>query len=318
MKLKQMFPYLQECAEDLIKYFENHANGKNQITINAKEVFARYSAEVISVTTLGFKGNCITQENSEVYQLAMNIGHDINSLALIFKALFMPVFPKLSKLFGIQLFRQSTHDFFNKYVSDEITRRQRNQINDRFDVIQLLMQAKLDSENDKTALAWSPAELTGQIFIFFVGGFDTTSTMLQMCSWELANNPTIQSHLCREIDDVVRDWNGRPITYEILNSMKYLDMVTMEVFRKWPSFNVTDRVCSKDYTYTDNDGRTYDFKKGDAIHIPIRCMQYDSTFYENPQKFDPERFSAANKTTIINGQSILTFGNGPRLCLGKR
>ena len=42
----------------------------------------------------------------------------------------------------------------------------------------------------------------------------------------------------------------------------------------------------------------------------------DPTYIRNPQEFDPDRFSTENKTNIPSG-SILTFGLGPRACIGQ-
>ena len=39
-------------------------------------------------------------------------------------------------------------------------------------------------------------------------------------------------------------------------------------------------------------------------------------YFPNPDKFDPERFSPENKGNIPFG-SILTFGLGPRACIGQ-
>ena len=39
----------------------------------------------------------------------------------------------------------------------------------------------------------------------------------------------------------------------------------------------------------------------------------DEKYFENPTKFDPERFSKSMK----HDMSILMFGNGPRNCIGK-
>ena len=44
--------------------------------------------------------------------------------------------------------------------------------------------------------------------------------------------------------------------------------------------------------------------------------QMDSIYFHNPEEFDPERFSTETKSNIPFG-SILTFGLGPRACIGQ-
>lgn len=99
--------------------------------------------------------------------------------------------------------------------------------------------------------------------------------------------------------------------------MKYLDMVVSETLRKWPPAVVTDRKCTKEYLLKSNDGNDVLLKRGDEIYIPIFNIHRDPTFYENPEKFDPERFSDENKR-LIQPSTYLPFGLGPRNCIGSR
>lgn len=50
--------------------------------------------------------------------------------------------------------------------------------------------------------------------------------------------------------------------------------------------------------------------------IPAHELHYDSEFYPDPQKFDPDRFSTENMKTR-NAFSWLPFGEGPRVCIGR-
>lgn len=49
--------------------------------------------------------------------------------------------------------------------------------------------------------------------------------------------------------------------------------------------------------------------------IPIYSLHRDGKYWENPLKFDPERFSDENKHKITSN-TYLPFGNGPRNCIG--
>ena len=42
----------------------------------------------------------------------------------------------------------------------------------------------------------------------------------------------------------------------------------------------------------------------------------DSTYFENPEEFNPDRFSTENKQGLPSG-SIFSFGLGPRACIGQ-
>ena len=73
------------------------------------------------------------------------------------------------------------------------------------------------------------------------------------------------------------------------------------------------RCCTKDYQIP---GTNFLVPKGTPVYIPILGFHMDPKLFPNPEKFDPERFSAENKGNIVTG-SYIPFGQGPRMCLGK-
>lgn len=66
--------------------------------------------------------------------------------------------------------------------------------------------------------------LAAQLFVFFVAGFETSSGTMSHALYELALNPEVQEKLKREIEDEMEKTGGK-IDYEMIKSMKYLDMV---------------------------------------------------------------------------------------------
>jgi cytochrome P450 family 6 len=196
-----MFHLLLSCGDNLIQHLKEIHEKNGIVIVDAKNIFSKFTAEAISATTLGFKSNCIRDENNEVFQLALNIHADMNGFSGILKPMLMPFVPNFLKHF-VRVFRQSTHNFFKKYVADEIARREAEKITTGSDVIQLLIQAKNgqlkneDETKNEIVTDWSDDELiTAQVFAFFATGFETTSSLMQMCSWELAMNQEIQKNL---------------------------------------------------------------------------------------------------------------------------
>ena len=67
-------------------------------------------------------------------------------------------------------------------------------------------------------------DIISQAIVFFLAGFDTTSTLLCFVCYELATHPDVQKRLQEETDKTMQE-NGGKFTYEAVHSMKYLDMV---------------------------------------------------------------------------------------------
>lgn len=76
-------------------------------------------------------------------------------------------------------------------------------------------------------------------------------------------NPDIQKRLIEEIDEAGQDLNGAPVTYEVLQKLKYLDMIISETLRKWPPSPFTDRVCTKPYQLEASDGSKINVSSND-------------------------------------------------------
>lgn len=140
--------------------------------------------------------------------------------------------------------------------------------------------------------------------------------MLVFLTYELSIHPEIQQKLFDEINDTENHLNGKRIDYDTLQKMKYLDQVVSEGLRKWPVNPLTDRICVKDYLCEYDDGRKFQFEKGIELWIPIYGIHHDPKYYSDPEKFNPDRFSEANKHKLVPG-TYLPFGLGPRNCIGK-
>lgn len=163
---------------------------------------------------------------------------------------------------------------------------------------------------------WTDQELISQCFVFFLAGLDTVTQVMVAATYELILNPDIQLKLTEEIDETDKSLNGKEISYEVLQNMKYMDMVVSEVLRVRGPATFNDRVCTKDFNL-EVDGRIIRIEKGSQLWAPFHCYHHDPEIYPEPHKFNPERFNEENRSKI-NPAYFVPFGSGPRNCIGSR
>lgn len=58
-------------------------------------------------------------------------------------------------------------------------------------------------------------------FLFFAGGFESSSTTMSFCLYELSKYPEIQQKVYEEIIEVLEKHNGN-FTYEAVADMKFM------------------------------------------------------------------------------------------------
>jgi cytochrome P450 len=94
-------------------------------------------------------------------------------------------------------------------------------------------------------------EVTANMLLFILSGYDSVSTALASSTYVLATNSDIQRKLREEID--AQEWNDdSQLTYDIVMNMTYIDMFVREVLRMHPiavaavkrECNTTTIVCS--------------------------------------------------------------------------
>lgn len=154
--------------------------------------------------------------------------------------------------------------------------------------------------------------LVAQTAIFFAAGFETVSSSVSFCLYKFSENTEWQDKTRQEIAECLAETNGE-ITYEALDKMKFLGMVITEALRLFPPLPFIDRECTKDYIIPNTN---ITIEKGTAIIISSYGLHRDPKIYPNPDEFDPYRWSAENEQNIIP-YTFLSFGEGPRNCIGK-
>ena len=101
----------------------------------------------------------------------------------------------------------------------------------------------------------------------------------------------------------------------------YFTSLTVPVFtetlRKYPIIPFLERKCCIDYELPAPTGTgTVKLPAGTGVYIPVLALHHDPTYFPEPKRFDPDRFTEENKHSRPN-YTYIPFGEGPRMCIGK-
>lgn len=67
--------------------------------------------------------------------------------------------------------------------------------------------------------------------------------------------------------------------------MPYVEAIMSETLRLYPPATRFDRACEKEYQLTDQ----LKIPKGAIVMVPVYAIHHSTDFWEDPEKFDPER-----------------------------
>nr|CAD7462715.1 unnamed protein product [Timema tahoe] len=308
-KMRMMLPTIVGCSQDLVLFLRESADDNHILEI--RNVVANFTTDVIGSCAFGLDINSMKNPDSEFRRM----GNKVLQPTLLTVALrsLVLIFRPILKLVRHPLVSKDVNDFFLGMVKETLSYREKNKVV-RNDFLQLLIQLKNKGKVDEDLVSkMTDTLLAAQCFVFFLAGFDTSSTTISCCLHELAVNPDIQERLRKEVDKVLIRHGGK-ITYEALQDLKYMDSVVDETLRKYPPVGYLTRFCTKAYRIP---GTNVRIDKETIVIIPLYAIHHDPKYYPEPEKFDPERFSEDNIKSRPNF-TYLPFGEGPRICIGRR
>ncbi|KYM92461.1 Cytochrome P450 9e2 [Atta colombica] len=306
--MKMMFTLMFECAVDYAKFLSTSPADKGDIDM--KDICSKYTNDVIATCAFGIKVDSIKDPTNKFYTYGKEASNFRGVIRGI-KLFLIGTFPILVQILNMKFLDDYLSNFFKDIVRTTIATRDAEHIT-RPDMLQLMM----DVRGKEGRRELDIDDMTAQAFIFFLGGFETSSTAMCFATHEIAANPEIQTKLQQEIDKVLEESNGE-VSYEVINRLEYLDAVISEALRLYPPITNLERLCEKTFELPPAlpDEKPFMMKKGMLVWIPVLAIHHDEKYYDNPKKFDPERF-LNNK--MNNSSNYMPFGLGPRMCIANR
>lgn len=148
-----------------------------------------------------------------------------------------------------------------------------------------------------------------ELITLFIAGHETTSNALTWAIYLLAKHPDIQQKLHEELDGVL---GANDAAFSDIENLPYTEMVIKESMRLLPpAWTLNARQANQDIVID-----KYLFPKDKAIFISPYANHRNPKYFEDADKFDPERFSPEREKTIPK-HAYIPFGSGSRVCIGQ-
>lgn len=172
---------------------------------------------------------------------------------------------------------------------------------DKKDILASLLLA-VDAD---TGERFSFEEILDQVAMLFLAGHETSASALTWAIYLLSLYPEVQERAYNEVMSIVGEGEFNAVA---VKQMEYIASIFKETLRLYPPVGFFARENTHDTTMR---GKT--IYKGSSIVVAPWLIHRHKDFWENPNGFDPDRFSDPK---AIQKDTYLPFGMGPRICIG--
>ncbi|KAH0550466.1 hypothetical protein KQX54_019568 [Cotesia glomerata] len=288
-KLKVIALGISSVADEFTNYLEqlitSSSSKSGAITVNALELLSRFTAQVVAIGGFGINGKSFNTEETETFETK------------ILRVRFMP---------------KKIYHYFVNIIKTVLEARSNGNQNPHNDFIQKVSEFCRNEETGKI----DEVLVASHAASFFLDGYITSGVTLAFTAYQIAKHGEVQEKLRQHVIEILKKNDGK-LTYQTLEDMKYMEQVIYESMRLFPALGYLGKVCTKETKLVGSDGVECCVKPGTEMIIPVFGLHRDQKYWDNPELFDPERFSPDNAGNL-NKFVFLPFGGGPRQCVGMR
>ena len=182
---------------------------------------------------------------------------------------------------------------------------------DRGDLLSMLLTAQ---DTEESTGGMSDSQVRDECITALLAGNETTANALSFALWLLATHPEAQQRLHDEASAVLCDpdtGRSRDAVAEDYPKLRYAYLCFAETMRLYPPVWVTARTAAVTYQY-----RGFTIPVGSILLAPQYVVHRDPRFWEDPDRFDPLRFSEEARGSRPK-LSYFPFAAGSRQCIGE-
>ncbi|XP_043475350.1 cytochrome P450 9e2-like [Leptopilina heterotoma] len=305
-KLKLMFTLTREVSFKFNNFLKTKLENINSFEFDLKKLFSLYTGEIVSTVGLGVEGDCF-KENSESFGNAVTSVFDNPAINGGFGQVAVFYLPRLAKFLKYGIVSKEMDKFMRESVMKikETTKGEKIPRNDFLHII---------SENEKEKI--NADNLASYMLAFILDAHETTNITLSFLALQLAIYSDVQEKVRREIISIGAkcDENWK---YETLNELVYLEQAIFESMRLNSALGSLMKICTSKVQLDGFDGLSCQVEPGNIVVLSVHGLHKDPEYWPEPEKFDPDRFSEENRKDR-HKFVFLPFGEGPRMCLGRR
>lgn len=170
-----------------------------------------------------------------------------------------------------------------------------------------LVHALLAARDPETGQPLSDTDIADDLMIFMLAGHDTTATALTYALWALGHHQDVQDRVAAEAAAL----GDRDVVAADVTRLPYTVQVLRESLRLCPPAAGVGRVATRDI-----DVAGHRVQKGTLIAVGIYALHRDPQLWEDPLRFDPDRFTP-ERMKRRNRWSFVPFAGGARSCIGE-
>jgi cytochrome P450 len=171
------------------------------------------------------------------------------------------------------------------------------------DLLGMLLKAR----DPETGSPMTPEQVRDEVITILIAGHETVASALTWSWYLLAQHPEQRERMQSEVHDRL---GSQPPTTASLADIPYTGQVFAEALRLYPpAWLITRKSIEEDQISNHN------IQPGALIILSPYTIHRHPEFWQQPETFDPERFSTEQEKSRPR-YAYIPFGGGPRLCIG--
>jgi cytochrome P450 len=280
-------------GEVMVRYAEKMMAGWRDAEVrDAHKDMMRLTLDIVAKTLFDADVTSDAVEVGETLEVAME-----RYSALAWLAVFLPT-SVMAPWYWI--FRKTLRQLDT--IIYRIIRARRESKRDQGDLLSMLLKAQAEDGSQMT-----DQQLRDEVMTLFLAGHETTANALAWTWYLLSLNPEAEARLHSELQEVLA---GRSPRIEDLQRLRYTQMVVKESLRVFPPAWGVGRETLREIQLGE-----YRVPAGTNVFISQWVVQREPRYFEQPEKFLPERWTEEFEKQLPKF-AYFPFGGGPRVCVG--